>query len=279
MPPPPLPFLLYSRESLRLVLRLLLQVGDHKSGLELFAKGAGAAARAFREMQYKHRRGVPLQLYNLVVQQLGCASRECENPAHARRSCACQVVVSRCVQQGALRGMRVGSLRGMRVGSFRACGWCAHRWTNNGSDGGTRLLTWDGSSIATKEGGEGKIRGQFFGGYVLKVEVAKATGGYVSLPEREALKKPAKTGLMAGHPPVKAAKEEANAQSNTKAPAVMAGNPPVKAAKEEAKAKTGLMAGNPPVKAAKEEAKAQSNTKAPAAAPLMPVRTGRSLST
>jgi hypothetical protein len=74
--------------------------------------------------------------------------------------------------------------------TWLACGgwvWvlvcCAHRWTNNGSVGGTRLLRWDGSSIAT-ERGEGKIRGQFFGGRVLKVEEEKAADGYVPPSER-----------------------------------------------------------------------------------------------
>ena len=44
-------------------------------------------------------------------------------------------------------------------------------------------MRWDGSSIAT-ERGEGKIRGQFFGGRVLKVEMEKAAEGYVPLSER-----------------------------------------------------------------------------------------------
>jgi hypothetical protein len=80
---------------------------------------------------------------------------------------------------------------------------------------------WDGSSIMTAAGTEGKIRGQFFGGYVLKKEVAKASSGYVPPAKRaEALKKPAKTGLMAGDRPAKAAKEEANAQDKAAKEAV-----------------------------------------------------------
>ena len=87
------------------------------------------------------------------------------------------------------------------------CGCCAHRWTNNGPDGGSRLLRWDGASINTEKG-EGKIRGQFFGGYVLKVEAQKAVDGYVPKAERGGLVAKGGTGGGAEEGAKKAVKAE-----------------------------------------------------------------------
>ena len=70
-----------------------MQVGDHRTALELFVSPPSSeehvaysrvqAARAFHQMKYVKRRKVPQYLYKRVIEDLGCASRECENPAHA----------------------------------------------------------------------------------------------------------------------------------------------------------------------------------------------------
>ena len=62
--------------------------------------------------------------------------------------------------------------------TWRARGWVrTHRWTNNGPEGGSRLLRWDGSKMIANSGVATKTKGQFFAGRVLKVEVAKAAAG------------------------------------------------------------------------------------------------------
>ena len=85
-----------------------MQVGDHTSGFKQFLKEAKflkeaseeekEAARAFEEMRYLRKRKVPQLLYDLIVEDLQCVPRECENPVHAGQPCACQTVVSRCVR-------------------------------------------------------------------------------------------------------------------------------------------------------------------------------------
>ena len=55
---------------------------------------------------------------------------------------------------------------------------CAARWTNNGPDGGSRLLHWDGSHQFDASGNKVKCRGQFVGGRVLRAEVQKANEGH-----------------------------------------------------------------------------------------------------
>ena len=70
--------------------------------------------------------------------------------------------------------------------AWRARGWVrTHRWTNNGPEGGSRLLRWDGASVAFLESGKpSKFKGQFFGGRLLKAEVHKAKAGYVAKADR-----------------------------------------------------------------------------------------------
>ena len=70
--------------------------------------------------------------------------------------------------------------------TWRARGWVrTHRWTNNGPEGGSRLLRWDGASVALLESGKpSKFKGQFFGGRLLKAEVHKAKAGYVAKADR-----------------------------------------------------------------------------------------------
>jgi len=55
---------------------------------------------------------------------------------------------------------------------------CAGRWTNNGPDGGSRLLKWDGSHEYDANGNKVKCRGQFVGGRVLCDEKQKADAGH-----------------------------------------------------------------------------------------------------
>ena len=62
--------------------------------------------------------------------------------------------------------------------TWRARGWVrTHRWTNNGPEGGSRLLRWDGSKMIANSGVATKTKGQFFAGRVLKVEAGGEAGG------------------------------------------------------------------------------------------------------
>ena len=63
---------------------LLVQVGDHVSGLMAFVKANDTAGGAFRSMAYQERRRFPLMLYTRVLDELQCA-RIAPYCTHGRR--------------------------------------------------------------------------------------------------------------------------------------------------------------------------------------------------